>query len=212
MSREGGVVYKSQVSAIQRFDAETQCKIYDAFFAYLFDGIEPDANTDPIVLSLLDVFKPQIDANNKRYENGKKGGRKPKAKEPNANQAETEPKPKRNRTRTKAEPKPTETKEPVLVQGELYPQLAARSIYAPSIEDIKEFAALKGLNINAEEFYYHYDALNWKLGGTNVDWRKLVMSWGAGRKEKQQPKKIQNTVTGSVFADVFLKDGEKNGN
>ena len=90
--------------------------------------------------------------------------------------------------------------------------MAARSIYAPSIEDIKEFAALKKLNINAEEFFHHYDAINWRLGGQNVDWRKLAMSWGAGNKAKQQSRKVQNTVTGSVFADAMLRDGEKNGN
>lgn len=202
MSRDGIIFYESFYQAVKGLNAEDFKECITALMEYGLYGHEVDMSS--VARMFFTMAKPQIDANNKRYENGKKGGRKPKAKE-------AEEKPKKNQGKTISEPKATDN-EPILVQGELYPQMAARSIYAPSIEDVKEFAALKGLNINVEEFYHHYDAINWRLGGQNADWRKLAMSWGAGRKEKQQPKKIQNTVTGSVFADVFLKEGEKHGN
>lgn len=202
MSRDGIIFYESFYQAVKGLNAEDFKECITALMEYGLYGHEVDMSS--VARMFFTMAKPQIDANNKRYENGKKGGRKPKAKE-------TEEKPKKDQRKTESEPKATDN-EPLLVEGELYPQMAARSIYAPSIEDIKEFAALKRLNINVEEFYHHYDAINWRLGGQNADWRKLAMSWGAGRKEKQQPKKIQNTVTGSVFADVFLKEGEKHGN
>lgn len=210
MSRDGIIFYESFYQAVRGLNADDFKECITAVMEYGLYGHEVEMSS--VARMFFTMAKPQIDANNKRYENGKKGGRKPKPKEQEDNHADAELKPKHNRIKTKTEPKPTETTEPVLVQGELYPQLAARSIYAPNIEDVKEFAALKGLNINVEEFYHHYDAINWRLGGQNADWRKLAMSWGAGRKEKQQPRKIQNTVTGSVFADAMLRDGEKNGN
>lgn len=202
MSRDGIIFYESFYQAVKGLSAEDFKECITVLMEYGLYGHEIDMSS--VARMFFTMAKPQIDANNKRYENGKKGGRKPKPKE-------TEEKPEAKRKQTESKPKATDN-EPILVQGELYPQLAARSIYAPNIEDIKEFAALKGLNINVEEFYHHYDAINWRLGGQNADWRKLAMSWGAGKKEKQQPRKIQNTVTGSVFADVFLKEGEKHGN
>lgn len=54
-------------------DDESALKVYKAVIDYGLDGVEP---TDGgIVKAMFELVKPQIDANNKRYENGKKGGR-----------------------------------------------------------------------------------------------------------------------------------------
>ena len=202
MSRDGIVFYESFYQAVKELEPEAFKECITALMEYGLYGNEIEMSG--VARMFFTMAKPQVDVNNKRYENGKKGGAKRKQTESIAKPTVTKSEPKQNQTNTE--------NEPILVQGALYPQMAARSIYAPSIEDIKEFAALKKLNINAEEFFHHYDAINWRLGGQNVDWRKLAMSWGAGNKAKQQSRKVQNTVTGSVFADAMLRDGEKNGN
>ena len=58
----------------------------------------------PIARSVFTLMKPQIDVNNKRFENGRKGGRPKSENEPKGNQNETKEKPKNNQNETKDEP------------------------------------------------------------------------------------------------------------
>ena len=67
-----------------------------AYRDFGLDEIEP--TLDDVADAVFEVVKPQIIANNTRYSNGLKGGRKKK------NQNETETEPKGNQTKTKTEP------------------------------------------------------------------------------------------------------------
>lgn len=95
MGRESIVFYKSFYDAIKGLDYETQSKIYNAIFTYQFDGIESEL--EGVEKAVFTLIKPQLDANNTKYENGCRGGR-PK------NQNKTEIKPKQNLNETKLEP------------------------------------------------------------------------------------------------------------
>jgi hypothetical protein len=99
--RDSMIFYRSFFEAVKDLEMEMQGKIFNALFDYALNGNEPEL--DAISKSLFTLMKPQIDANNKRYENGNKGGRKPKA-----NQSETKTKPKANQTETKVEPNKNE--------------------------------------------------------------------------------------------------------
>ena len=52
---------------------EDQLKAYRAIIRYGLYGEEP--NVDGVAGAVYLLAKPQIDANNRRYENGKRGGR-----------------------------------------------------------------------------------------------------------------------------------------
>lgn len=106
MKRESFVFYRSFAEAVKNMDKETKADFLDALCAYALDGEEVDC--EGIVAAFMSLVKPQIDANNQRYENGKRGGR-PKnqektEEEPNENQTETKTKPNKNQTKTKTEP------------------------------------------------------------------------------------------------------------
>lgn len=96
--RESVVFYRSFYEAIRRLPAEQFKASALAILEYGLDGKEPE--TDGIERTVFCMAKPQIDANNRRYENGTKGGR-PKTKN---NQTET----KDNINETKPEPKEKE--------------------------------------------------------------------------------------------------------
>jgi len=82
---ESMVFYKSFYEATKELEPEVQAEIYNAIFMYAFEGEEPEG-LSTIAKSIYTMAKPQIDANNRRKENGKKGaeygklGGRPKTK------------------------------------------------------------------------------------------------------------------------------------
>lgn len=70
--------------------------LFDALCNYALNDVEPELTGAPS--AMFKLLKPQVDANNRRYENGKKGGR------PKGNQTETKTKPNNNQTKTKTKP------------------------------------------------------------------------------------------------------------
>ena len=91
MRRESFVFYRSFAEAIKNLDKETKADFLDALCAYALDGEEIDDKG--VVSALMSLVKPQIDANNRRYENGLRGGRPKNQNKPKQNQNETKAKP-----------------------------------------------------------------------------------------------------------------------
>lgn len=99
--RDSLIFYRSFYEALKDLPIEDKVKVYDAIFEY-------SLNLNSIELvgipkAIFTLVKPQLDANNIRFENGKKGGR-PAKKEPEGNQKITEQKPSDNQNETKTEP------------------------------------------------------------------------------------------------------------
>ncbi|MCL2815983.1 MAG: DUF6291 domain-containing protein [Oscillospiraceae bacterium] len=116
--RESLVFYKSFYEAIECLPEDEQLKAYKAIMEYSLNGEEP--NVDGAAKAIFKLVKPQIDSNNKRYENGKKGagfgdtGGKPKDEAPsepqdNPNETPNEPQGDTKATPTEPQDDPTET-------------------------------------------------------------------------------------------------------
>ena len=103
--RDSAVFYKSWKQAIDRLGDGERGRVYEMIMDYAIDGKEPETD-DPVIMMIFDLVKVQIDINNRRYENGKKGGRPVSEtnEKPNRNQTETKTKPKQNQTETKPKP------------------------------------------------------------------------------------------------------------
>lgn len=95
--RDTFIFYRSFYEAAKTLSDADRLTLYDTIAGYALDEKEPEASG--VALGMFLLMKPVIDANTQRYENGKKGGRKP-----NPNQSGTETEPKRNRNGTEAEP------------------------------------------------------------------------------------------------------------
>ncbi|MBA5649973.1 hypothetical protein H3T19_04290 [Bacteroides fragilis] len=96
--RDSFIFYRSFYEAIKDLPRDIQGEIYTAIMEYSLYGNEAE-NLKPVARSIFTLIKPQIDVNNKRFDNGCKGGR-PK----NDNQEETKPKPNDNQEETKPKP------------------------------------------------------------------------------------------------------------
>lgn len=71
MEREGFVFYRSFYDAIKNMEDAVCASCFRALCEYGLNG--NDAVDDPIAAAILTMAKPNIDKNNKKYENGKKG-------------------------------------------------------------------------------------------------------------------------------------------
>ena len=125
MERDGFIFYKSFRECIDSLSDDIQLKFYRALTDYALYGKE-DVE-DIFVKSLMMLIKPQIDANNKRYEggkkgaeHGKKGGRPPKEE---TNPTETPKKSLINPSITPNKPldNPTETPKKSLINPSITP-------------------------------------------------------------------------------------------
>ena len=178
MNRESFVFYASWLEAIKNLPREMQGEVLVAIVEYGITGEMP-ADLKPIAKALMSMVKPQIDANRVKYENGKKGGRKP-----NENQTETKTKPNENQNETKEEPNLTKP-EPnvnVYVNDNVIKEKENKKknvrFSPPTLEDIKQYIAENGLCVNAEKFFYHYEGQNWMVGRTKMkNWEAKVQSW-----------------------------------
>ena len=72
--RDSFVFYRSFVKSAKKLSPDQRLALYEAIIDYALDGVEP-SNDDIVIAAIMEVIFPQIEANNQRYENGKKGGR-----------------------------------------------------------------------------------------------------------------------------------------
>lgn len=176
--RDSFVFYRGFYEALAGIAPEEKAAAYDAICEYALNGQLPDK--DGVVGMYVKMAKPQIDANNRRYENGRRGGR-PK------NQTETKPKPKANQTVTKPEPNVNvNVNENVNVNVNENVEKEKRKRFAPpSLEEIEQYIRNKGYTFSAEAFYSFYSSNGWKVGRNAMrDWRAACVTW----QKREQPK------------------------
>lgn len=71
--KDSFIFYRSYFEAIQDLKEKDRLKVYEAICELSLNGNE--INLNGISNTIFKLIKPQITANNERYENGKKGGR-----------------------------------------------------------------------------------------------------------------------------------------
>ena len=84
------VFYGSFYEALKEVDQETRLLIYDALNEYALFGSEPQLSGT--ASALFKLMRPQIDANRRKRESGKKGGSKSGAKKQSAGEAQAKAK------------------------------------------------------------------------------------------------------------------------
>lgn len=83
MDRESFIFYRSFYEAIKCMPSDVQAEIYPAICEYALFGKMPK-NLSDMARGMFTLIKPNIDVNTARFENGKKGGRKSRAKKQTA--------------------------------------------------------------------------------------------------------------------------------
>jgi len=92
--RDSFIFYRSFYESILELPEDNQKDLLLAIANYSLNFKEPELKGLSKAVWIL--IKPQLDANNKRYENGTKGGRPKTKKKPNNNQNKTKSEPNKN--------------------------------------------------------------------------------------------------------------------
>lgn len=169
--RDSLVFYRSFYEAIRELPPEEFKKSVEAIMEYGLNGTE--ITTSGTAKAIFIMAKPQIDKNNKRYENGTKGGVKPKQ-----NQTETKPQPKQNQIETK--PQPNVNVNDNVNDNELKESIEKRHFVPPTTQDVAEYCKEKGITtVDAERFVDFYSSKGWMVGKNKMkDWKAAVRNWG----------------------------------
>lgn len=166
--RDGFIFYASFHEAISQLDDANQLELYKAVVTYGLTGEEP--TLEGIAKAMFTLIKPQLDANQKRYENGKKGGR-PK----------TETKPKENLTKTKVEPKEKEKEKEKVKENDkdnafsfnLSKAMQYNSLSKSYQDKLYGYAVVKDGAYQLQSFIDH----NLSKGGKFKDWSRGYNTW-----------------------------------
>lgn len=99
--RDSFVFYRSFYQAVSQLKPKDQTEVILAICAYALDGSERELTGVPSAIFTL--IKPNLDANRKKFESGKKGGRKKSDTDQIENKNHIKPEAKHNQTETKPE-------------------------------------------------------------------------------------------------------------
>lgn len=173
--RDSFVFYRSFHNALSKLSDADRLAAYDALVEYGLDGLE---DAEGVSAAILEAFKPLIDANNRRFENGKKGGR-PKAEtteEPKHNLNET----KENQDITTEEPKPN-LNEKCEMRNEKCEKVKDKRegrMTRPTLEELRAFCKDHKLKTDPEAFFAFYESNGWKVGKNPMkDWKAALRTW-----------------------------------
>jgi hypothetical protein len=172
------VFYRSFFEAVEDLPPEDFKQAVTAIMRYGLDGTADDVKG--VAKSILIMARPQIDKNNKRYENGTRGGRKPND----------------NQTITKAEPKCISPKPNVNVNDNVndikentLKSVKEKRFAPPTPENVREYCREKGLNVDADRFVDFYESKNWYVGKNKMkDWKAAVRNWARSQRQESTAK------------------------
>lgn len=178
MTRDSMVFYRSFFEAVEDLPPEDFKQAVTAIMRYALDGTADDVKG--VAKSILIMARPQIDKNNKRYENGTRGGRKPND----------------NQTITKTEPKCISSKPNVNVNDNVndikentLKSVKEKRFAPPTPEDVREYCREKGLNVDADRFVDFYESKNWCVGKNKMkDWKAAVRNWARSQRQESTAK------------------------
>lgn len=169
--RESFIFYRSFYDGIKELDLEIQSQIYNAIMEYEFNKNEVELTG--VAKAVFALIKPQLEANDKRYENGKKGGRPKTETKPKENQTEAKPKPNVN----------VNVNENVNVNKK--ENIKRKKFIKPTLDEVKEYCLERNNGVNYQTFYDYYETSDWvdAKGNKVKNWKQKVITW-----EKHQPK------------------------
>lgn len=225
MKRDSFVFYRGFFDAMNELQPAEQLALVRMICDYALNESEPE--TGGAIVAIFRAVKGQIDANNKRFEDGVKGGRpKSKNKKPVVSDSITSGFESENQWFHDSKPVVSDVKtsgyesenqwlgenvnvdvnvnenvnvdvneDANVVVGEnvhgkttdtttTTTQRDNKTTSLPTLEQLKIWCRINGINTNLEKFYAYNEARGWTLNGKPAEWQALLKLWCANDKDK----------------------------
>lgn len=181
MKRDSFVFYRSFKTVFDDLPETDALALFKALLDYALDGQETQLSGH--LHTIFELIRPQIDSNNRKYNNGKSGGRPSAKPKPNDNQNITGTKPPENQNGTKTQPNANDNVHS-LVAGSCKDINTAttaaggKADYPKDIDALIQEAAKRAYLMSVEEaarFINDGQSSGWTIDGRPVkNWRKLL--------------------------------------
>lgn len=175
--KDSFVFYRSFYESTKGLPIESRLRLFDNICELALNGKDIDG-LKGIEENIFTLIRPQIEANNQRYENGKKGGRPNKK---TIGYLET-------KTTGFENEKPNvnvNVNENVNDNENVYIEKTKRFI-KPTVEEIEEYCLERNNGIVPNKFYDFYESKNWLVGKNKMkDWKACVRTWENNNKKTQ---------------------------
>ena len=185
MERESFVFYRSFYEGIKELPRDIQGEVLTAIMEYGLNGVTTE-NQKQITKAMFALIKPQLDANNQRFENGKKGGR-PKA---NCNQTVNDisflekKKQKSDAAVSDLENENSESPLETLQAPKEQSGGGRKKFTIPTPEEVQAYCDERKNGILGQQFCDFYSSKGWKIGKEPMkDWKAAVRTWEMRRKD-----------------------------
>lgn len=169
--RDSVLFYRSFYDALKNIPPDERLKVYDAIMEYGMYDRDPDL--DGVSLAIFLLAKPQIDANNKRYENGCKAKKKRTVSETEAN--------------TKQDLSECEAKEKEKEKEKVKVKDNNKIFKPPTVDDVRAYCTERGNGVNPQPFVDFYESKGWMIGKNKMkDWKAAVRTWERSETKTRQ--------------------------
>ena len=193
MERNGFVFYRSFAEALSDLDEITRAHCYDALIEYALNGNEPSLNG--IESAVFKLIKPQIDANNRRYENGCKGaefgklGGRPRKNPIGDNQKNPKETPKeKDKEKEKDKDKDKENVKDKEKDKEKESRAKTTVFTPPSFEEVNKYCTERNNGVDPQAFIDFYSSKGWLIGKSKMkDWKAAIRTWERRDRETRLP-------------------------
>lgn len=175
--RDSFIFYRSFIEGLDEIDDATFRRLIEALTRYALDGIEPKLSG--LEKGLFVSWKANIDAANKRRDNGKLGGR-PAKEITNGYEEETNGYGDENH-------RLSDTKPNINVNDNVNDNVNENDnengkkvvrFTPPSPSEIKAYCQERNNGVDPDAFYDFYESKGWKVGNQKMkDWKAAVRTW-----------------------------------
>jgi hypothetical protein len=211
--RDSFVFYRSFFEAVEELPPDEFKRAILAIAKYALNDEVPQ--TKGIERTIYIMAKPQIDTNNQKYINGKKGGR-PK------NQTITNVKPNNNQSVTNTKPNVNDnvngnvndnvifkenitTKEKPANGKQIITSTSSKRFIKPAEEDIEKYCTDAGIAIDVKSFFDFYESKGWVVGTSAMkDWKAAVRNWA--RRERSTASATSNDTASKTLSKYDRDD------
>ena len=177
-------VYLDYSKAVTKLSDAEAGKLFKALLEYADSGQDPQLEGS--LYAVFAIMQNQLDRDTEKYvqkcerlrQNGSKGGRPVRDKEPNGNQEKPNGYPKKTKKPDTDTDTVTDTVTDSNIGSRADKPPSRHRFTPPTVDEVKAYCMEKGYVVDPQRFVDYYTSNGWKVGKNPMkDWKAAVRNW-----------------------------------